>query len=68
MYSVIRVVAFIEPGAKSITRIAIAAVLCHKVCIQNVGLLLGQRQTRWINIVETLVNRPVVAVNAGVGV
>ena len=32
------------------------------LCIQNVGLLLGHRQTRWINIEPTLGNRPVVAV------
>ena len=54
---------------KSVTRIAIAAVLCRKVCIQNVRLLLlGHRQTRWINIEATLVSRPVVAVDAGVKV
>ena len=34
--------------------------------IQNAGLLLGHRQTRWINIEATLVSRPVVAVDAGV--
>ena len=36
------------------------------LCIQNAGLLLGHRQTRWINIEATLVSRPVVAVDAGV--
>ena len=41
-------------------------MLCRKVCIQNVGLLLDQRQTRWINIEAKMVNRPVVPVDAGV--
>ena len=43
-------------------------MLCRKVglCIQKAGLLLGHRQTRWINIEATLVSRPVVAVDAGV--
>ena len=43
-------------------------MLCRKVglCIQKAGLLLGHRQTRWINIEATLVIRPVVAVDAGV--
>ena len=48
--------------------IAIAAVLFRKVCVQNVGLLFGHRQTRWINIEATLVNRSVVAVDTGVEV
>ena len=42
---------------------------CRKVThvdIQNGGLLLGYCQTRWINIEATLVNRPVIAVDAGV--
>ena len=29
-------------------------------------LLLGHRQTRWINIEATLVSRPVIAVDAGI--
>ena len=43
---------------------AIVAVLCRKVglCIQNAGLCLDHRQTRWINIEATLVSRPVVGV------
>ena len=36
------------------------------LCIQNAGLLLAHRQTRWINIESTLVSRPVIAVDAGV--
>ena len=36
------------------------------LCIQNAGLLLGHRQTRWVNIEATLVSRPVIAVDAGV--
>ena len=68
MYRVIRVVAFLATGDESVSRIAIAAVLCHKVglYIQNAGLLLDHRQTRWINIEATLVSRPVVAVDASV--
>ena len=52
MYRVISVVAFLATGDDSVTRMAIAAVLCRKVslCIQNAGLLLGCRQRRWINI------------------
>ena len=34
--------------------------------LQNAGLLLGHRQTRWINIEATLVSRSVIAVDAGV--
>ena len=68
MYRVIWVVPFLETGDESVTRIAIAAVLCRKVFIQNVGLLLGHRQTLWINIEATLVNCPVAAVDAGVEV
>ena len=68
MYRVIRVLAFLATWDESVTHIAVAAVLCHKVdlCIQNAGLLLGHRQTHWINIEATLVSRPVVAVDAGV--
>ena len=36
------------------------------LCIQNAGLLLGHRQTHWINIVATLASRPVIAADAGV--
>ena len=41
---------------------------CRKVtlCIQNAGLLLGHRQTRWVNIEATLVSRPVIDVDTGV--
>ena len=38
----------------------------RNLCIQNAGLLLGHRQTRWINIEAILVSRPVIAVDAGV--
>ena len=67
MYRVIWVVAFLATGDESVTRIAIVAVLCRKLglCIHNAGLLLGHRQTRWINIEATLVS-PVVAVDVGV--
>ena len=60
--------AFLETSDESVTHIAIAAVLCRKVCTQNVGLLLGHSQTRWINIDATKVNRQVVSVDAGVEV
>ena len=48
---------------KIVTPIAIATI---NLCIQNAGLLLGHRQTRWINFETTLVSRPVIAVDAGV--
>ena len=37
MYRVIRVVAFLETSDASVTGIAIAPVLCHNVCTQNVA-------------------------------
>ena len=43
-----------------------SAIATSNLCIQNVELLLGHRQTRWINIKATLVSRPVIAVDAGV--
>ena len=43
MYRVIWVVAFLKTGDESVTGIAIAAVLCRKVSIQNIRLLLGHR-------------------------
>ena len=68
MYGVIWAVAFLATGDESVTRIAIAAVLCRKVglFIQNAGLLLGHPQTSWINIEATLVSRSLAAVDAGV--
>ena len=50
-------------GNKIVTPMAIAQ---SNPCIQNAGLLLGHRQTRWINIEATLVSRPLIAVDAGV--
>ena len=68
MYRVIWVVAYLATGDESVTRIAIAAVLCRKVglCIQNAGLLLGHPQTSRINIEATLVSRSLAAVDASV--
>ena len=63
MHRVICVVVFLATGDKNVTRIATAQ---SNLCIQNAGLLLGHRQTRWINIEATLVSRPLVAVDAGV--
>ena len=57
------VVAFLATGDEIVTPIAIAA---NNLCTQNAGLLLGHRQTCWINIEATLVSRPVIAVDAGV--
>ena len=68
MYRVIWVAAFLATWDESVTRIAIAAVLCRKIglCVQNAGSLLGHRHTRWINIEAALVSRPVVTVDANV--
>ena len=66
MYRGIWVLAFLTTRHKSVTSIAIVAVMCLQVCIQNVELLLGHRHTRLFNIEATLVDRPVVAEDAGV--
>ena len=57
------VVAFLATGDEIFTHMAIAQ---SNLCIHNAGLLLGHRQTRWINVEATLVSRPVIAVDAGV--
>ena len=51
-------------GYEIVTPIAILPQ--NNLCIQNAGLLLGHRQTRWINIEATLTSRPVIAVDTGV--
>ena len=55
--------AFLTTGDEIVTPMAITQ---SNLCVQNAGLLLGHRQTRWINIEATLVSRLVIAVDAGV--
>ena len=57
------VVAFLTTGDEIVP--PIWQLLQSNPCIQNAVLLLGHRQTRWINIEATLVSRPVIAVDAG---
>ena len=69
MYRVIWVVVFLKTGGESVTRIAIAQCCTAKyMYTECIGVLLGHRKTRWITIEATLVNRPVVVVDAGVEV
>ena len=56
---------FLATGDEIVTPIAIVAK--KPMGIHNARLLLGHRQTRWINIEATLVSRPVNVVDIGVG-